>query len=172
MGTEHQAEDASHLRDFTFATHESHDVDAAVEHRYTGHLPLDAGSCAKDVEYGDDHRLRGGSPLDQLCNRSDGVPLDADKDDIHLIRKLLSRCGRYMERMFTLQVAMQAKSVCAQRLQMFTPGNAAHLFAGQRQEARYATSYATCAYNQVAQFLIVCIHIDTYYKKDSYSASL
>ena len=48
---------------------------------------------------------------------------------------------------------------------MFTPGDAAHLFAGQRQEARYAASYATCAYNQVALFLIVCIHIDNYYKK-------
>lgn len=49
-------------------------------------------------------------------------------------------------------------------LTLVTAGHAAHLFARQGQEASHASPYAACAYNQVAQFLIVGIHIDNYYK--------
>ena len=52
-----QPEYLAHLRDFAFAGYESYDVDAAVQYRDAGNQPLDARTCAIDVQDGDYYRV-------------------------------------------------------------------------------------------------------------------
>lgn len=52
-----QPEYLAHLRDFAFAGYESYDVDAAVQYRDAGNQPLDARTCAIDVQYRDYYRV-------------------------------------------------------------------------------------------------------------------
>ena len=52
-----QPEYLAHLRDFAFAGYKSYDVDAAVQYRDAGNQPLDARTCAIDVQDGDYYRV-------------------------------------------------------------------------------------------------------------------
>ena len=65
------------------------------------------GSCAVNVEDGDDHRFRLRRPADEVGDGVNGIAFDTDKDDVCLSLVFFSRAGRHVKDMLALQVAVQ-----------------------------------------------------------------
>ena len=63
--------------------------------------------------------------------------------------------------MFAFQVGVQTQSVFAYGSQMFTAGNAGHIFAGKGQKGGDTASHAACSGYKV--FHIIVFHFAMYY---------
>ncbi len=80
-----EAENLSHLRDFSPSRYKAYDVDATVEHRDAGDQTLDAGAGAVDIQNRDDYRMFVCGAFDEFRNGVYGIAFDADEDDICLV---------------------------------------------------------------------------------------
>ncbi len=98
--SENKAEYFAHLRDFACAGHETDNVYATVEYRYTWNKSADAGTGSVNIQDGDYQGVLMRGAFQNILNGVDGISFYTNENDICLFVIFFGCAGFYGKIMF------------------------------------------------------------------------